>query len=130
VTEAREQLMQEKGAQVREHSIFCSYVLCYVSCFVKFLQGQSHYDPEQRAVPLCQEYVLSPQDMARRMANESDNQEIPTEAETEIASQNNGFYQKPNGQWAQVLKAKLCGNNMISSTQAGFSITCLNIEIR
>ena len=44
VTEAREQLMQEKGAQVREHSIFCSYVLCYVSCFVKFLQGQSHYD--------------------------------------------------------------------------------------
>lgn len=78
VTEAREQLMQEKGAQ-----------------------GQSHYDPEQRAVPLCQEYVLSPQDMARRMANESDNQEIPTEAETEIASQNNGFYQKPNGQWAQ-----------------------------
>ena len=38
------------------------------------------------------------------MAAESDNQEIPTEAETEIASQNNGFYQKPNGQWAQVRK--------------------------
>ena len=61
-------------------------------------------DREQRAVPLCQEYVLSPQDMAGRMAAESDNQEIPTEAETEIASQNNGFYQKPNGQWAQVRK--------------------------
>jgi hypothetical protein len=60
-------------------------------------------DREQRAVPLCQEYVLSPE-MAGRMPAESDNQEIPTEAETEIASQNNGFYQKPNGQWAQVLK--------------------------